>query len=164
MKLFIFLFIFNSFSTPILDDVRNKFPEIISEKQVDYYLTSLENEKSTESRGYFAAMLFMKSKYVVSPIKKYNSFKKGKTILDNIIKENKSNIEIRYLRFIFQNQLPNFLNYNANIDEDFLAITKGIENYNLETKFKKNMLKNMLMVKNITTYQTNKIKLINQKL
>ena len=164
MKLFIFLFIFNSFSTPILDEFRKKFPEIISEKQVDYYLTSLENEKSTESRGYFAAMLFMKSKYVVSPIKKYNSFKKGKTILDNIIKENKSNIEIRYLRFIFQNQLPNFLNYNANIDEDFLAITKGIENYNLETKFKKNMLKNMLMVKNITTYQTNKIKLINQKL
>ena len=154
----------NTLSASVLDKVRNHFPEINSLEEAESYLKLLENEKSPESQTYYAAMLFMKSKYVKFPLTKYNYFKKGKAALDQLVIEYKSNIEMRYIRFIFQNEMPNFLNYNSNIQEDFLVITKGIEKSDLNREFKHKMLKNMLLVKNVTADQTTQINLLINKL
>jgi hypothetical protein len=164
MKLIIFFFMLSTLSASVLDKVRNHFPEINSVEEAEFYLKLLENEKSPESQAYYAAMLFMKSKYVKFPLTKYKYFKKGKTALDQLIQENKTNVEMRYLRFVFQNEMPNFLNYNSDIQEDFLVITKGIEKSDLNREFKHKMLKNMLLVKNVTADQTTKIKLLINKL
>lgn len=164
MKLFVFFLMMNSLSVPVLDKVRNHFPAINSLEEAEFYLKLLENEKSPESKAYYAAMLFMKSKYVKFPLTKYKYFKKGKSFLDQLIQDNKPNVEMRYLRFVFQNEMPNFLNYNSNIQEDFLVITKGIEKSDLNREFKHKMLKNMLLVKNVTANQTTQIKLLLNKL
>ena len=116
----------NLLQASVLDDVRNQFPKINSVEEAESYMKLLEKEKSPEAKAYYAAMLFMKAKYVKFPLSKYNNFKKGKSTLDKLIQENKLNVEFRYLRFVFQNQLPAFLNYNANMEEDFLQIVKGI--------------------------------------
>jgi len=150
----------NSFTSSILDDVRNQFPKINSLEEAEFHLKSLEKEKGTESKAYYAAMFFMKAKYVKFPLSKYNNFKKGKSALDQLILENKSNVEFRYLRFVFQNEMPSFLNYDANIEEDFSALTKGIIKSDLNKQFKEKILKNMLLVKNITKDQTTQIKLL----
>jgi hypothetical protein len=160
MKLLVFFLMFNSLQASVLDNVRNQFPRINSLEEAEFHMKLLEKEKGTESKAYYAAMLFMKSKYVKFPLTKYNYFKKGKAALDQLIQENKSNVEMRYLRFAFQNELPAFLNYNSNIQEDFLVITKGIEKSDLNTQFKQKMLKYMLLVKNITKDQTTQIKLL----
>lgn len=155
---------FNSLSASVLDDVRNQFPKINSIEEAEFHMKLLEKETNPESKAYYAAMLFMKAKYVKFPLSKYNYFKKGKAALDQLILENKSNVEIRYLRFVFQNELPALLNYNANIEEDFSAIIKGMEKSNLTKDFKHKILKNMLLVKNITKNQTTQIKLLSAKI
>jgi hypothetical protein len=81
-----------------------------------------------------------------------------------VILENKSNVELRYLRFVFQNELPALLNYDANITEDFSAIVNGIEKSNLTKGFKHKILKNMLLVKGITANQTTQLKLLLNKI
>ncbi|MFZ2284937.1 MAG: hypothetical protein WAV86_13780, partial [Lutibacter sp.] len=78
--------------------------------------------------------------------------------------ENKSNVEFRYLRFVFQNQLPAFLNYDINIEEDFSAIAKGIEKSDLNKQFKQRIIENMLLVKGITANQTAQLKLLLNKI
>jgi ubiquinone/menaquinone biosynthesis C-methylase UbiE len=98
------------------------------------------------------------------PLSKYNNFKKGKTALDQLVKENSANVEIRYLRYVFQNELPSFLNYNNNIQEDYLVIVKGIEKSDLNKQFKQKILKNMLLVKSISKDQTTQIKLLLNKI
>ena len=160
MKLVVLFLMFNALSASVLDNVRNQFSKINSLEEAEFHMKLLEKEKGTEAKAYYAAMLFMKAKYVKFPLSKYNNFKKGKAALDRLIQENKTNVELRYLRFVFQHEMPNFLNYNSNIPEDYLVIVKGIEKSDLNTQFKHKMLKNMLLVKNITKDQTTQIKLL----
>lgn len=164
MKFMIFFFMLNLLQASVLDDVRNQFPKINSIEEAESYIKLLEKEKSPEAKAYYAAMLFMKAKYVKFPLSKYNNFKKGKSTLDKLIQENKLNVELRYLRFVFQNQLPAFLNYNANMEEDFLQIVKGIEKSDLTQDFKRKIVENMLLVKGITANQTAQLKLLLDKL
>lgn len=164
MKLVVLFLMFNSFSASLLDDVRNQFPKINSIEEAESYMKLLEKEIGTEPKAYYAAMLFMKAKYVKFPLSKYNNFKKGKLVLDQVIQENKSNVEFRYLRFVFQNQSPAFLNYDINIEEDFSAIAKGIEKSDLNKQFKQRIIENMLLVKGITANQTAQLKLLLNKI
>lgn len=164
MKLIIFLFITNSVFASALDDVRNQFPQIQSLKEVDLHLNLLEKETCPESKAYFGAMLLMKSRYSTFPLTKYSYFKKGKLVIDKCIKENKMNVEMRYLRFLFQNQIPNFLNYHNNIEEDFLMIINGIEKAALNTEFKIKILNNMLTLKKLPLSQETQIKLLLTKI
>lgn len=154
----------NSLQASVLSDVRNQFPEINSIEEAEFHMKLLEKEKSPEAKGYYAAMLFMKAKYVKFPLSKYNNFKKGKLALDQVILENKSNVELRYLRFVFQKEVPAFLNYDSNIEEDFSAISNGIEKSSLTKVFKHKMLENMLLVNNITSDQTAQLKLLLNKI
>lgn len=164
MKLVVLFLMFNTLSASVLDNVRNQFPQINSLAEAEFYMKLMENEKSPEAKAYYAAMLFMKAKYVKFPLSKYNNFKKGKSTLDQLILENKLNVEFRYLRFVFQNELPSFLNYDANIADDFLAITKGIVKSNLNKDFKQKIIENMLLVKNINLNQTNQLKVLLNKI
>lgn len=164
MKLLLFFLMFNSLQASVLDDIRNQFPKINSMEETELQMKLLEKEKDPVSKAYYAAMLFMKAKYVKFPMSKYNYFKKGKVALDQLIQENKSNIEMRYLRFVFQNELPNFLNYHNNIEEDFSVIVKGMEKSDLNKEFKHKILKNMLLAKSITKNQTTQIKLLSTKI
>lgn len=164
MKLIIFFFMVNSLQASVLEDVRNQFPRINSGEKAELYMKLLENEKSSEAKGYYAAMFFMKAKYVRFPLSKYNNFKKGKSALDQLILENKLNVELRYLRFVFQNEMPSFLNYNANIEEDFSRIAEELEKSKLTKDFQHKILKNMLLVKGITHNQTTQIKLLLSKI
>jgi hypothetical protein len=155
---------FNSLSAQVLDNVRNQFPRINSLEEAELHMELLENEKGTNCKAYYAAMLFMKSKYVKFPLTKYSYFKKGKTALDVLVKENKTNIEMRYIRFLFQNQMPAFLNYDKNLEEDYSVITEGIEKSDLSIQFKHKILNNMLLVKNISIDQTTQINLLLNKI
>lgn len=154
----------NSLPASVLEDARNQFPQINSIEEADFHLKLLEKETSPESKAYYAAMFFMKAKYVKFPWSKYNYFKKGKAALDQLIQENKENVEIRYLRFVFQNELPALLNYSSNIEEDFSTIVKGMEKSDLNTAFKHKIIENMLLVKNVTKNQTTQIKLLSAKI
>ena len=158
MKFIVFLLVFKMFlPSPILDEVRLKFPDIDNIKQTDYYLEQLENIDGVEAQAYFAAMLFMKSKYVKFPITKYKYFKKGKLKLDKLIQTNPKNIEIRYIRYLFQNEIPKFLGYHNNIEEDYLIIINGIETSNYSNDFKCKVLNYMLLVENITIEKSKRI-------
>lgn len=154
----LFLLINLNVTSSVLENVRNNFPIIESLEQVERYLEALEKKEDLSSKGYFAAMLFMKSKFVKFPLTKFSYFKKGKSKLDGIIMEFPANIELRYIRFMLQSEMPNFLGYNNNIEEDFKLIINGMLSSNNSNIFKVKMLNNMLLISNITGVQSEKIK------
>ena len=152
MKIVTLLFISLLFFQPSssVEEVRKQFPEISTEEQADAFIEELKNDDSAEAKGYTAAMVFMKSRFVTFPFTKLKYFKKGKTILDETIIESPSNIEIRYIRFLMQKQIPDFLGYNDNIKEDFNVIVDGIKMSNLQSEMKSEIVKNMLLTKELT--------------
>lgn len=151
-----FITIGNSISE--VEEVRNTFPKITSIEQANYFIRLLEKNETVEGKSYTAVMFFMKSKLVKFPITKYNYFKKGKKQLDSLINSNKNNVEIRYLRFLLQCEMPKFLGYHRNIEDDFLLIMNEIESSNLQKDFKIKMLNNMLLVSDLNSKKLEQIK------
>lgn len=163
LGIIVFSLILSSVETP-LEQVRKQFPYIVTLDEANAFIEKLKSDTSPEAVGYNAAMVLMKSRYVKGPFSKLKFFKKGKKILDTIIAENPSIIEIRYIRFLMQKQIPDFLGYNKNIEEDFNIIFDKILNSNLSSSFKNKMLNTMLLVDDLTEIEKNKINQILDKL
>lgn len=143
-------------STPV-ELVRNQFPNINNLEQADSYLSQLENENSPEAKAYKAILNFMKSRYVTFPFTKLKYFKVGKTELDNVINKNPNNVEIRYLRFLMQKEIPSFLGYNEHINEDLNVIISNFKSCNLNYQQKNKMVQNMLNTKDLTSTEKDQL-------
>ena len=104
----------------------------------------------------------MKAKYVKFPITKYSNFKRGSQLLDKTIAKNENNIEYRYVRFLFQSEIPKFLGYNINKEEDFSLIVENLEQSKLSSTHKKQMLTKMLKVSGLTDKQKQEINKLNK--
>lgn len=161
--LIVFSIISLNVQTP-LEIVRDQFPYITSLDEANKFIEKLKNDSSPEAKGYTAAMVLMKSRYKKGPFSKLKFFKQGKKILDDDINENPEIIEIRYIRFLMQKQIPKFLGYNKNIEEDFNVISKKLLESNLNKNLKIKMLDTMLLVNGLSEINKNKIHQILDKL
>ncbi len=84
----------------------------------DSYLTLHKERADVAVEGYRAVIWFLWADYYVNPIKKWKCFNKGKDRLEELIGENRNNVELRFLRLTIQDNLPDFLGYNSNINDD----------------------------------------------
>jgi hypothetical protein len=90
-------------------------------------LLSPYNEKNNPLlMGYKAGGTMMMAKYVFNPISKFSYFKKGKKMLEMAIDANENNVELRFLRFTFQTNVPSFLDYRDKIETDKIFILNSI--------------------------------------
>ena len=60
----------------------------------------------------------IKAKYSFNPIAKLNQFNKGKQLIQKAFSRDTLNLEMRFIRFSIQNNLPSFLGYRDNLDQD----------------------------------------------
>jgi hypothetical protein len=58
------------------------------------------------------------AKHAGNPLSKYSNFNKGKKLLENAVKRDPKNLEIRFMRYICQEKTPSFLGYKENLEED----------------------------------------------
>lgn len=72
--------------------------------------------------GYKGMADLMVCYHAFNPVTKLKYFYKGIHKLDKAIEDDKANVELRYLRFSVQCNVPPIVNYRANIDEDKSAI------------------------------------------
>lgn len=119
--LFIFIGVFAfANNPPAIDEVRDSFFYSwegecgATELHTQLQDLNLSNPVIIAYKG--AAEMTM-ANCVSNPWKKYQYFKDGKKELEAAIEKEPDNIEIRYLRFAVQENLPGILNYN-NLEED----------------------------------------------
>lgn len=91
-------------------------------------------------KAYYGASAAAAPECVTNPATKISWFRKGKSLLDEAVKADPSNFEIRFLRFATQDKAPGFLGYNDNIkdDKDFIIsnLAKGKSAVNNAKVFK----------------------------
>lgn len=83
-----------------------------------YRLTTTSKIGNKELIAYKGAALTMKSKYTKPVKEKIRLFKEGARLLDGAIAENPNNLEMRVIRLSIQENVPKFLKYQSNIEED----------------------------------------------
>jgi hypothetical protein len=75
--------------------------------------------------AYKGAGRTMMADCVFSPIRKQKYFNEGKELIEGAVSLAKNNIEVRFLRFIVQSNLPGFLGYDS-LDEDSKFLCRAI--------------------------------------
>lgn len=86
--------------------------------------------------GYKGSAIMMMAKHVFNPFSKLSYFKKGKNILESAIQADQKNVELRFLRYTIQTNIPSFLNYDNNVESDKAFLTKSLSKLN-DMKLKK---------------------------
>lgn len=102
--------------------VRNAFYAVSEQKVATTVLRSnIESSKDapqTVLMAYTGMYHMLAARDYVNPISKWNTFRKGKNLLDNAVEKDAKNPEIRLLRLSAQLSVPSFLGYNNNIEAD----------------------------------------------
>ena len=86
-----------------------------SEKATKTLITSSQDAfnktKKPIFEAFFAVGNFFMAKHAVNPLSKYSYFNKGKKALENAVNKDPNNLEIRFMRYISQEQTPAFLGF-----------------------------------------------------
>ncbi len=126
MRLLFFTFLTLLFSSMLAQD--NEVYALLENGttiQLDLKLKTLSTKKGNQTLAYKGALLAKKASKLKTPQKKLKAFKEGANLLDETIKEEPTNLEFRFLRYIIQAKSPKFLSYNKNRIEDKNRIEKG---------------------------------------
>jgi hypothetical protein len=70
------------------------------------------------------------AKHLNNPLAKWNSFQKGKSLLEKAIASSPHQIELVFLRYSMQINTPAFLNYKNSIQTDRALLSKQVAQLN----------------------------------
>jgi hypothetical protein len=117
-----FLIFFLSFFNTDLSQVRNYYEKLGEKKEYADKMIVLLNKNTSITaslkKGYNAAAEMSYAKFKMTPWAKVETFNKAKVKLEDCIKLDRNNIELRYIRLGIQKNTPSILGYNKSIKED----------------------------------------------
>lgn len=120
MKLILIIGLF--FQQSVLSSIRFHFEHINqSEEHVVKLKTLLKADSKLSAailQGYLASCLMAEASYRSNPFDKIKHFNKGKELLEAAIKSYPEQIELHYIRYTIQKNVPSILNYNDALDKD----------------------------------------------
>jgi len=149
MKFILLTLIFNiSISNQEISAIRESYLlAYISESNCDHFGEKIifNTENSPLVKGYLGCFYFIKSKFETNPIDKFYYFKKGRSLLEAAIHEDPTSVELIFLRYSIQKNLPQFLLYN-NTEKDLIFVDENLSKVS-DQKTKKFILNCMKLMK-----------------
>jgi hypothetical protein len=119
--LIILLLLFNNnLELPELTYLRMLYVESPKSEEKAKKLIELTEKftKNATMKGYCGAGKIAMAKHYSNPFSKLKTFNKGKELLESAIHTEPENSELRFLRLGIQKNVPTFLGYNKNIEQD----------------------------------------------
>jgi hypothetical protein len=115
-------------TTTNLDVIRANYSKVVSDKKMCMeIITELEKTKNNSAThlAYLGGLQTIWANHVFNPISKLNTFKEGKKNIEQAIKNEPDNAELRYIRLSVQKNTPSFLGYKSDIKNDTKFIKKN---------------------------------------
>ena len=146
---------------PGLTEVRELYYKAAADKQAAVKLSLLLSPVDTGSLPLFVcykgASEMMKAKYAVNPFNKLTAFKSGKVLIEKSIKRDTANIEMRFIRFSIQSNLPDLLGYNTSLTADKMMLLAKISS-TADTSLKRIVINYLANPKYCTEDEIKKLK------
>ena len=124
----------SSAKTPEIEDVRVLFHKVESSQKICVELIELLEPYNDKNNalflGYRGSTNMLMAKYLINPFTKLSYFKKGKLMLEKAIQFDQKNIELRFLRYTIQTNVPSFLNYSDNKENDRVFLLQSLNSLN----------------------------------
>lgn len=107
-----------------LDDIRKNYQMAVSDKNVCRNMINSINSNTQDYvlLAYKGAFQTMWANHTYNPVSKYNTFIAGKKNIEKAVAFSPGNVEIIFIRYSIQKNIPEFLGYKSNMvhDEKFL--------------------------------------------
>ncbi len=114
-----------------IDSIRKLYTEASNDEKKTLELYQITEKKSKGKgiiyKGYYGAALTLKAKYAKKRKDKISFFKEGAQLIENAIKKDSTNIELRFIRLSIQEHAPKITRYKKNIEEDRNFITTNLK-------------------------------------
>lgn len=156
MRRFLFIcliFLTSRVSAQEVSEIRRQYTESVKDevkcKALYERLFADKTIKDPVILGYKGAVAMVMAKYVSSPLSKLSYFKEGKEILEAALKKAPQNLELHFIRFGIQENLPSILMYNENLVEDKKFIIQHLEEVD-RPRFKQSIIAFLLKSENVT--------------
>ena len=138
MRLIISIIVsFLLFTLQELSDVRRLFvdaPLNGVKSEAFYDFIGNYNKEDKVLWAYKGAAISLKAKFTKTIKEKKSLFIEGVKWIENAVKSEPNNLEIRLIRLSIQENAPKILNYRKNIDEDKKLLLSNFEQQNLSLK------------------------------
>ena len=135
MKVFLsLLFSITFFFGLTLSELRTDFENAAkSAKNVDVLYNKLDDYSGNNQTivAYKGASVILKARFVKDKATKKKYFTDGATLINDAVKNDSKDVENRLIRLIIQENIPKFIKYNQNIQQDKQFI---VDNYNSAPK------------------------------
>ena len=128
-----------------------------SVKKLSTMLSKVNEHSSALLLGYKGAAEMMEAKHAFSPISKIKKFNKGKVHLEKAIKKDPKQIEVRFIRFSIQTNLPFFLGYNDHIKIDKEILINSVSKIE-DKQLKNNIIEYLIISKQCDQEEIKKLK------
>lgn len=118
---------YNGQSMDPLEITRANYDRFVEDKTLCHHMiVNLEKEKSNPLvLAYLGALQAIWANHVVNPIRKFNTFNKGRKNIELAVSLSPKNPEIRFVRLSIQTNVPGFLGYSKNKKEDVDFLKKN---------------------------------------
>lgn len=91
------------------------------------FINKYKSESDPTLLGYVCAVEMKQAEYGINPFFKYKTFVTVKQKLDALIEAHPTNVHLRYIRLLLQENTPKILGYNENIEEDKYMLAEKLE-------------------------------------
>jgi hypothetical protein len=86
--------------------------------QLNKLMLQVDSDAAPLLLCYKGANEMIQAKYAINPIVKLEKFTKGKNLIKKAFLRDTLNLEMRFIRFSIQSNLPSFLGYHNELDND----------------------------------------------
>jgi|SRR5690606_27042229 len=134
-----FLFFVLFLSSGSLTEIRNLYSKVAdsntNQQKFIEYIQKTETKKPV-FQAYKGASLVLQSKTTTDRKTKKELFVKGAELIEDALRNDPENIEIRLIRLSIQENIPKALKYSSNIEEDVALIQNFISTTKEDTELK----------------------------
>ncbi|MFV0140706.1 hypothetical protein OBK00_12600 [Empedobacter falsenii] len=127
----------------VLEELRGNYAKLSNDKELfANVIVELDHIKNISAiyLGYLGGAQTINSKHVSNPLNKLKTFNKGKKNIEEAIRIEPENLELRFIRLLVQKNTPSFLNYYSKVEEDTQILSENrhkISSINLRRNIEK---------------------------
>lgn len=129
----------------------------VAAKKLSAMLIKVSNNSEAILIGYKGAAEMMEAKYAFNPVTKLSKFNRGKNYLEKAIKKDIKDVELRFIRFSIQTNLPSFLGYNDHIKTDKILLFNAVQTL-ADQQLKNNIIEYLIISKQCNQEEIKKLK------
>jgi len=117
--LFLFLFLFSSATVDDLNTARTYFQNGRDDKSAAEKLQTLtQGKEQAIFKAYNGGAIATLAKHQNNPYKKLEYLKKGLKVINSAVLLDATDIEIRFVRFAVEENIPSFISFTSHIESD----------------------------------------------